>query len=135
MWDIYVSARMRRWLTSDCHPQDEVIAEIFSGFAFRLQKLRQVGRAYGKEKGDPIKKLASPDGLWEVRVAHPTGWYRLFFRFERLDGREVVVVGDAELKKERLLPSRRLEVADVRVRRYYAELGASRELRLRDLMR
>jgi hypothetical protein len=132
--DVYVSREVREWMTS-CHPDDDVVATVASAFAFRLQKLAALARLYGKEANDPVKKLQGFRELWEARVRHPTGAYRLFFTFASVGGPEVIAVGDHAVKKGRSLSRRQLQAAERRVDRYVAALAADPRLRDRDRMR
>lgn len=131
---VYVAKSVRDWLGS-CHPQDDVVADVASQFALRLQKLRELGRLYGKETGDPVKKLAAFRGLWEIRVRHPTGAYRVWFMFTRIDSDEAVVVGDCAVKHRADFPHSRYETAERRVLDYAAALEPDVAFRERERMR
>jgi hypothetical protein len=134
-YQVYVSAETRQWLIK-CHSQEDVVADVCSAFANRFQKTRLLGPAHGKDTNSPIKHLQDLDDLWEARVRHATGWYRLFFRFATIDGEKAAAFGgQGVVKKEGLLPRRAYEVASRRVNDYVDELGASGSLRAADRMK
>jgi hypothetical protein len=133
--DVYISQETKQWLM-DCHRQSDVVLEVYSAFALRFQKTRLLGRLYGKDANSPIKHLTDLDDLWEVRVQHPTGRYRLFFRFVRLEGRDAATfAGEGVVKKQGLLPRRDYDVASRRVDEYVSALSSSYKLRAADLMK
>lgn len=131
---LYLSEDAGTWLGS-CHPQDDVVADVASKFIYRLQKVAELGRLYGKEAGDPIKKLEGFDELWEVRVRHSTGWYRLFFAFAEISGEHSAAFDYGLVKKERNAPRHEYEKADRRVHDYVRRLRADGDLRLRNRAR
>jgi hypothetical protein len=73
-------------------------------------------RAVDEETGDPIKKLDGFDELWEARVRHSTGWYRLFFTFAEIDGDQAAAFDYGLVKQERNAPRHEYKKADRRVR-------------------
>ena len=134
-WEVYVSKETRNWLIQ-CHPDPNALAEVASGFAIRLQKIRLLGPIYAKDTNNPIKHLTDIQDLYEARVRHSTGWYRLFFRFVTIDGKAAAAFGGiGVVKKEADLPRRTLDVASGRVDEYVAGLRASSQMRATDRMK
>lgn len=121
LYEAYVSKDGKAWMTS-CHPQKDVVAKVASDLITRLQRVRTMGPLYGKDPGEPIKKLEGFDNLWESRVRHRTGWYRQFFRFTTVAGHAAAVFIDGAVKKGNNLPRHVLEAADRRLDAYTAEL-------------
>jgi len=80
----------------------------------------------GPRVGEPdIKKLTATDDLWEARVKDPTGAYRMFFRFGRIDRRRIVAVAYGRKKSEQSFPRPVIDLAQRKVNAFLAELGAN----------
>ena len=133
-WDLYISQETKQWLLQ-CHPQSDVMVDIYSRFVDRFQKTRALGPLYGKDPNSPIKHLRDLDDLWEARVHHSTGSYRLFFRFVRIEKREAGAFGGAGVVKKGDLSRSTYEVVSRRVNEYLAALAADPKLRQADLMK
>ncbi len=119
--DVYVSARGREWMMN-CHPQPDVLKAVLSDLVDRMVHIRASGELYGKDPGQPVKKLEGFESLWESRVRHRVGRFRQFFRFTRVAGRPAVIAVDGAMKKGDL-PRRELEVFNARLDRYELALS------------
>jgi len=63
------------WLAT-CHSDPDAVMEINVRFSRIFDLLEQYGVAIGAPR---VSKLQGFANLWEMRVRHPTGAYRLFF--------------------------------------------------------
>jgi hypothetical protein len=118
-----------------CHAQPEVVGEVASDLVFRIQMTRRVGRLYGANAGEPIKKIDGFDNLWESRVRHHTGQYRQFFAFVDIGGEPALVYDRGMVKRRGRLPRKQLEVAEARLAVYIHELETNSYRREQDRIR
>jgi len=118
--DLYVSRRGKQWMMS-CHAQPDVLTAVLSDLVDRLLHVRAMGEIYGKDPGEPIKKLEGFENLWESRVRHRAGRFRQFFRFTSVAGRPAAIAVDGVTKKGDL-PHRELATFNARLDRYELEL-------------
>jgi hypothetical protein len=115
-----------------CHRQPDIRAEVATALIVRIQKVEALGPLYGKDIGEPIKKLGGFDDLWELRYRHSTGMYRQFFRFASIGGSKAACFVDGAVKKRRLLPRHVLDAADARLDHYIADLRQDPDAQKRD---
>ncbi len=129
--DAYVSDDGVAWMSS-CHRQEDVVRNVGTRLYKRIERVRDMGALYGRDPGQPIKKLEGFDNLWESRVHHSTGWYRQFFRITTIGGRRAVIFVDGAVKKGAELPRYVLAAADRRLDAYEAALESNPSLRQTD---
>jgi len=75
LWTIQLSAEVAIWLVT-CHNDLTAVEQVSVRFERIFGLLERSGTAVGLPWVRPIHGY---DGLWEMRVRHPTGAYRLFF--------------------------------------------------------
>lgn len=90
---VKVAPEAEAWLET-CHVEAAVRARVKARFDRRLRLLESGGLAIGTQY---VKRVTGYEGLWEVRVADPTGAYRLFFGLARR-GVCVIAAGDVKTK-------------------------------------
>jgi hypothetical protein len=129
--DAYVSDDGVAWMSS-CHRQEDTVRDVGRRLYKRIERVRDLGALYGRDPGQPIKKLEGFDNLWESRVHHSTGWYRQFFRITTIAGSRAVIFVGGAVKKGADLPRHVLVAADRRLDAYEAALEATPRLRETD---
>jgi hypothetical protein len=127
----YVSPGGKAWMTT-CHPQQDVLAEIYVDLIFHINNVQIQGPFYGASAGQPIKRLQGFENLWESRVRHRAGQTRQFFRFVTIAGERAAIFVDGTAKKGRFVPRHVLEAADARLDAYEADLERQPASRERD---
>lgn len=127
----YVSPGGKAWMKT-CHPQPDVLADIYVDLIFHINHIQVEGPAYGATAGEPIKKLRGFENLWETRVRHRAGQTRQFFRFVTIAGERAAIFVDGAAKKGRSLSRHVLEAADARLDAYQVELERQPASRERD---
>jgi phage-related protein len=73
-YTLKLSEQAREFLKSECHPDPKIRGEIQRKFATIADQLEQVGT---RLDGDKVDKFI--DEVWEIRIRHRTGAYRMFF--------------------------------------------------------
>ena len=120
-WEVHLSTEARDRLIN-CTTDQVALARVMSSFSLIFQKLEIAGPRVGEPD---IKKLIATQGMWEARVKDPTGAYRMFFRFGRIEDRRIAAVAHGRKKREQSLPRSVIDLAQRKVDSFLAELGAN----------
>ena len=108
-WEVHLSTDATNWLEK-CHPQSDVQRQIQRHFERTFDLLEE----YGPKIGPPyVRKIRG--FLWEIRVNHNTGAYRLFCGIAS-DGTIAVACGN--VKKSDHFPPSIYEWAENKVKKY-----------------
>jgi hypothetical protein len=95
---IQLSGAVVMWLVT-CHDDETVVVQISVRFERIFDLLRRSGTAIGMPS---VRQIHGYEGLWEMRVRHRTGAYRLFFGIK---GNVIAVASGERKTAERFPPS------------------------------
>jgi hypothetical protein len=78
--EVELTHEARAWLEFECHADPSVRETVRARFGHIFDLLELHGLAVGRPK---VAHLHGRENLWEARVQHTTGAYRLFFGIAR----------------------------------------------------
>ncbi|MDP2350449.1 MAG: type II toxin-antitoxin system RelE/ParE family toxin [Chloroflexota bacterium] len=111
-----MSGEVARWLAYPS-PQPDVSLQLKAKAMHLMRRLEADGTRAGVRL---IKKVKIPGNLWEARIDHPTGAYRLFGM--PASGSRLVLVR-VVVKKRDSLPSKEDKQLEAEVRAFVESLG------------
>jgi phage-related protein len=93
---------------------DSLTNKQFEKISFVLDLIEQINIVPSKY----FKKLKGTDNIWEIRVQQGNNIFRILGFF---DGKELVVLNHAFIKKSQKIPQKEIAVAEKRKRNYFKQ--------------